>query len=84
MIRHGYLRSQYDSCVYFRKLINDSFIYLLLYVDGMFIAANNMSEINRLKNELSGEFEIKNLKAAKKILSMEIQKNITTCILCLT
>jgi hypothetical protein len=28
MVGHGYLRSQYDSCVYFKNLVNDSFIYL--------------------------------------------------------
>ena len=47
MLGHSYSRSMYDSCVsgvYFRKLDNGSFIYLLLYVDGMLIAAKNLSE----------------------------------------
>lgn len=84
MVRYDYSRSQFDSCVYFKKLVDDSFIHLLLYVDDMLIVAKNMSEINKLKNELSGEFEMKNLGAAKKILSKEVQRNRTTGISCLT
>ena len=64
----------YDSCVYFRKLTDSSFMYLLLYVDDMLIAAKNLSEIYTLKMQLSSEFEIKDLGAAKKILGMEIKK----------
>lgn len=28
-----YLRSQFDHCVYYKRLHNEFFIYLLLYVD---------------------------------------------------
>jgi hypothetical protein len=75
MVGHNYFRSQYDSCMYFKNLGNDSFIYLLLYVDDMLIAAKDISEINRLKEELHGEFEMKHLGAAKKILGIEIQRD---------
>jgi hypothetical protein len=30
MLRHGYFMSDYDSCVYFRNLLDDLFMYLLL------------------------------------------------------
>jgi hypothetical protein len=63
--------------VYFKNLGNGSFIYLLFYVDNMLIAAKDMSEINRLKEELHGEFEMKDLGAAKKILGIEIQRDRT-------
>ena len=75
MIGHGYSRSEYDNCVYHRKLSDGSFVYLLLYVDDMLIAVNNLVEINRLKTQLSGEFEMKDLGAAKKILGMKIRKD---------
>lgn len=52
MLGHGYFMCDYDSCVYFRKLSDGSFVYLL-YVDDMLIAFNNMLEINNLKNQLS-------------------------------
>lgn len=65
MINNGFARSLYDSCVYFQKLSNGSFIYLLLYVDDMLIAAKDMSDVCRVKQLLSREFEMKDLGAAK-------------------
>lgn len=61
--------------MYYKKLDDGSFIYLLLYVDDMLIACKNMSEINRLKAQLSLELQMKNLEAAKKILGMEIHRD---------
>jgi len=73
MIGHGYSRSSYYTCVYHRKPSDGSFIYLLLYVDDMLIAAKDMVEIDRLKAPLSSEFYMKNLGAVKKILEMKIE-----------
>ena len=75
MIGNGYHRSEYANYVYHKELFDGSFIYLLLYVDDMLIACKNMSEINMLKTQLQGEFEMKNLRAAKKILGMEIHRD---------
>ena len=75
MVDIGYSRTDFDACVYFRRLPDNSFIYLLLYVDDMLIAAKSMIEINKLKTRLSGEFEMKNLGAARKILGMEIRRD---------
>lgn len=73
MVGNGYCRSGYDNCVYHKKLPNGSFIYLLLYVDDMLIAAKDMFEINRLKAQLSGEFEMKDLGVAKKSLGWRFE-----------
>lgn len=72
MVGNGYCRSKFDNCVYHMKLSNGSFVYLLLYVDDMLVVAKNMFEINKLKAQLSGEFEMKDLGVAKKILGVEI------------
>ena len=71
MIGQNYTRSSFDHCVYFCKLQDGSFIYLLLYVDDMLIASRNQEEICRLKAQLSKEFEMKDLGEAKKILGMK-------------
>ncbi|KAM0994907.1 hypothetical protein PS2_010398 [Malus domestica] len=42
MSGQNYSRSQYDHCVYFKKLQDVSFIYLLIYVDDMLIASKNV------------------------------------------
>ena len=78
MLSLGYFRSTYDSCVYFKRHEDGSCVYLLLYVDDMLIAAKNISEIQVLKKQLSDEFEMKDLGAAKKILGMEIQRDRTS------
>ena len=52
MLSHGFKRSDYDSCVYL-KTVNDSAIYLLLYVDDMLIVAKDKSEIAKIKAQLN-------------------------------
>ncbi|CAL5356856.1 unnamed protein product [Camellia sinensis] len=84
MIEKEYTRSQFDHCVYFRKLPDGSFIYLLLYVDDMLIASESKVEIDKLKAQLAREFEIKDLGEAKKILGMEIKRDRKKGTVCLT
>jgi len=60
--------------VYYKKLSRGEYIYLLLYVDGMLIASKNRSAIDKLKKDLSSEFDMKDLGEAKKVLSMEIER----------
>ena len=74
MLSQGFKRSDYDSCVYL-KVARDSNIYLLLYVDDMLIAAKSKTEIDKLKKQLSNEFEMKDLGAAKKMLGMQISRD---------
>ncbi|KAJ4730101.1 Retrovirus-related Pol polyprotein from transposon TNT 1-94 [Melia azedarach] len=75
MIEIGYTRSPYDCCVYYSKATNGSLIYLVLYVDDMLIAAENKSDVQKLKDLLSIEFEMKDLGAARKIQGMEIYRD---------
>ncbi|WJZ90857.1 hypothetical protein VitviT2T_009974 [Vitis vinifera] len=75
MIRIGYKRCEYDCCVYVKSLDDDSFIFLLLYVDDMLIVAKSMFEVNKLKSLLSKKFDMKDLGATTKILGMKIHKD---------
>ena len=74
MLSHGFKRSEYDSYVYI-NIVDESPMYLLLYVDDMLITAKSRVEITTLKKLLSGEFDMKDLGAAKKILGMEITRD---------
>lgn len=58
MTTPGFSRSAFDSCVYHKKMPGNSMIYLLLYVDDMLLAANNITKINILKKLLSKEFDM--------------------------
>ena len=42
-----------DHCVYFKRIENDNYIIMLLYVDDMFVPGSNMQDINVLKNKLA-------------------------------
>jgi hypothetical protein len=59
MIKIGYMRCEYDCCVYVNSLDDGSFIFLLLYVDDMLIAAKSIVEVNKLKVLLSKEFDMR-------------------------
>jgi hypothetical protein len=83
MLSHSFKRSKHDRCVYI-KHVNGSPIYLLLYVDDMLIAAKSKIEINKLKKLLSSEFDMKDLGSAKKILGMEISRDIKSGLLFLS
>ena len=61
--------------MYFLRLRDYSYIYLLLYVDDMLIVSKNVEEIEKLKTQLNQEFEMTDLGEAKKILGIEITKD---------
>ena len=73
MSSSGFLRCQADHCCYVKNLGN-SFIILLLYVDDMLIVGECKQEIDKLTGELSKEFEMEDLGAAKQILGMRITR----------
>lgn len=50
-------------------------MYLLLYIDDMLLACKSLTELKLLKEMLKGEFVIKDLRRAKKILGMEIYRD---------
>ncbi|CAM8974914.1 unnamed protein product [Rhodiola kirilowii] len=75
MINCGFKRSDFDWCIYSKHVQGESEIYLLLYVDDMLIASHDINAINKLKVQLSVNFEMKDFKGAKKILGMQIKRN---------
>ena len=74
MVTIGFRKSMFDACVYY-KLVNTSHIYLLLYVDDILIVSYNKVEIDKLKTILKGDFQMKDLGPASKILGMKIKRN---------
>lgn len=72
ILGHGFTRSEYSIFVYLKKYEENKYIYLLLYLDDILLASKNKPQIENLKKLLSSEFEMKDLKDAKRILGMEI------------
>ena len=73
--RKRYTHSHYDPCVYYNKLPGGEYIYLLLYVDDILIASKSRFVIDKLKKDLSSEFEMKDLGETKKVLGMKIERD---------
>ena len=65
MLRHAFVRSEVDHCVYIKRFERGSFIILLLYVDDMLVVGPDMTKIKRLKKQLAGAFSMKDLGLAR-------------------
>jgi len=79
-----YTQSHYDLYVYYNKLSGEEYVYLLLYVDDMLIDFKSRSVINKLRKDLSSEFEMEVLGEAKNVLGMEIERDRNSDKICLT
>lgn len=75
MERIGYMRSNFDSCVYHKGAGAKSQVYLLLYVDDMLPANKNKMKLDKLKEELKSEFEMKDMDRASKILGIDLRRD---------
>ena len=61
--------------MYYNKLPRGEYIYLLLYVDDILIASKSRPAIDKLKKDLSSEFEMKDLGEAKKVPGIDIERD---------
>jgi hypothetical protein len=75
VLKLGFQRSNYDTCLYCRGNGGKNSLYLVLYVDNMLLASYDKSEIDFIKQKLKSEFEMKDLGAAKKILGIQIYRD---------
>ena len=71
MHRIGFKRCEANHYCYVKSFDN-FYIILLLYVDDILIAWSDIQKINNLKKQLSKQFAMKDLGAAKQILGMRI------------
>ena len=77
--------SKYNPCVYLREYLNGENIYLLLYIDNLLIVGKDVEEINKFKQLLFKEFEMKDLGTTRKIPRHENhQKQIHMRAICLS
>ena len=74
MLQIDYKRCKYDYCVYSRAFDDGHMIILMLYMDDMLIACQDMSKINELQGMLNSEFDMKDLCAAKKIIGWRLRE----------
>ena len=69
----GFRRLKSDGGVYM-KGEGPAALYIALYVDDLFMVGENLDDIQRVKEGLSGEFKMKDLGEAKFLLGIEIRR----------
>ncbi|GAA0187040.1 hypothetical protein LIER_34328 [Lithospermum erythrorhizon] len=75
MGENGFTKTLIDHCLFIKRLSNNDFVILLLYVDDMLIVGKNMNTIKELKCQLSKAFKMKDLESARYITGMEIKRD---------
>uniref|UniRef100_A0A2N9EIQ9 Integrase catalytic domain-containing protein n=1 Tax=Fagus sylvatica TaxID=28930 RepID=A0A2N9EIQ9_FAGSY len=74
MRKYGYRQSNFDHTL-FLKHRQSKVTALIVYVDDMIITGDDAEEISRLQEQLSTEFEMKNLGGLKYFLGIEVARS---------
>ena len=81
ILQYGFKQSKSDYSL-FTKKSHKSFLALLVYVDDIFIASNDVKAVEDLKLFLDQKFKLKDLGSLKYFLGLEVarlDKGITLC-----
>ncbi|CAL2274253.1 unnamed protein product [Prunus armeniaca] len=70
----GFTENPVDECIYL-KFSGSNFIFLVLYVDDILLATNNLSMLADTKFFLSSHFEMKDMGEASYVLGVEIHRD---------
>ncbi|KAL1548051.1 Beta-galactosidase 8 [Salvia divinorum] len=74
MAKHGYKQNHSDHTLFIKKN-DDKVTCLIIYVDDMIITGDDKEEIKNLKENLSKEFEMKDLGVLKYFLGIEVLRS---------
>ena len=73
IISHGFRINESDKCVYY-KFIDNICTIICLYVDDLLIFGSHIDVVNKVKNLLRQNFEMKDLGEADLILGTKITR----------
>ena len=74
IISYGFEVNKVDNCVY-HKFSGSRYIFLVLYVDDILLACNDMGLLSETKSFLSKNFEMKDLGEASFVLGIQIYRD---------
>ena len=80
VISFGFEVNAVDDCVY-QKFSGSKFMFLVLYVDDILLATNDIGMLHKTKKFLSKNFEMKDLGDASFVLGIQIHRDRTQGIL---
>ncbi|CAM8880287.1 unnamed protein product [Rhodiola kirilowii] len=75
MLDLGFIRSNYDTRLYLKRVKNNAPLFVLLYVDDLLLINSSMHDIKLTKSGLQKHFDMKDLGIAHKILGVKITRN---------
>ena len=67
----GFNKNIVDQCIYL-MVSGSKFIFLILYVDDIFLATNDIGLLNKTKKFLSNNFEMKDMGETYYVIGIEI------------
>ena len=73
--KHGYIQGQTDHTLFIKHSLNGKITILIVYVDDIILTKNHINEMDKLKEVLANEFEIKDLRPLKYFLGMEVDRS---------
>jgi hypothetical protein len=71
----GFVRCHKEYCMYRKTYPNGDLVILVVYVDDINIASNNINELNTIKSKLSERFKMKDLGELHYMLKMEVRRD---------
>ena len=83
IISSGFEMNMVDDCIY-HKFSGSKHIYLVLYVDDILLATNDIDMLHETKRFLLKKFEMKDLGDASFVLGIQIHRDRSRGILCLS
>ena len=76
----GFVESKVDRCINI-KISGSKYIFLILYVDDILLAYNDLGMLHEVKQSLSRYFDMKDLGEASFVLGIEIHRDTTRKVL---
>jgi hypothetical protein len=74
LISFDFKQSKADDCV-FVKTLGESIVIIVLYVDDMLIAANNLQALRKTKEDIHHAYDVNDLGEASEFLGMRIVRD---------
>ena len=81
IVNYGFVQSKSDYSV-FTRIKGSSIIIILVYVDDILIASNDVDAMNSFKQFLDSKFKLKDLGTLKYFLGLEVARTIKCISLC--
>lgn len=82
MVKLGFQRSKYDSCLY-TYTGEKVRIYVVLYVDDIILASDSLEQLSHIKKNLAAEFDMVDLQELNHFLGLRIAHNRKQGTLCI-